>query len=571
MKGAPRRSMRPYVLTAALLLVAVPRVRAFGRMPQLFGSRSARTRILTIRGHRNSKVESSGEARHPPRSVATKDIGKFSPGYGVEQKPIAPAKARHTYGGNKEVRENLSAVYRDLEEWDRAARHALANSLLIGLPTTSTPPGSPRAVAEVDLKMTDVEELKTETKATAKGAPVTTTTIKKTTVRSKVLRTGPRRPIDRISKVSDDVMPLWTSLCHSAELKPLKPRKFKIGGVPLVVWRATDGRLSALSDVCIHRGASLSNGWVDKGSGCIACPYHGFEFDREGSLRRSPAVAEQSKTGFSKAEPKMPSTVSYPMREENGWVSVFPRTSEETFSTRAYDQELAMEPLVYPEMEDRRFRSIAGGADIKADVNVVMENVLDLLHISYVHLFGNNNEPLPMHAEFQQSYDDGEQRLRSGKVVFRYRAGSKAWSKVVGGAQEVLVENEFHLPYTVIIRVRFGGNTKTIVANAVPKGEGDTRLNYKLYRDFAITHPQDDGPLNFAMDWVFQRLMDITLQEDKDIVESLYPEAGSGFMNARYDKHQLLYRRSVSEFKASMEEKHRTRRKEAFEDLLFDN
>ena len=200
-----------------------------------------------------------------------------------------------------------------------------------------------------------------------------------------------------------------------------------------------------------------------------------------------------------------------------------------------------------------------------------MENVLDLLHISYVHLFGNNNEPLPMHAEFQQSYDDGEQRLRSGKVVFRYRAGSKAWSKVVGGAQEVLVENEFHLPYTVIIRVRFGGNTKTIVANAVPKGEGDTRLNYKLYRDFAITHPQDDGPLNFAMDWVFQRLMDITLQEDKDIVESLYPEAGSGFMNARYDKHQLLYRRSVSEFKASMEEKHRTRRKEAFEDLLFDN
>ena len=36
----------------------------------------------------------------------------------------------------------------------------------------------------------------------------------------------------------------------------------------------------------------------------------------------------------------------------------------------------------------------------------------------------------------------------------RYRAGPTSISKVVGGVKEVVVENEFHLPYTTVTRVR---------------------------------------------------------------------------------------------------------------------
>lgn len=35
----------------------------------------------------------------------------------------------------------------------------------------------------------------------------------------------------------------------------------------------------------------------------------------------------------------------------------------------------------------------------------------------------------------------------------RYRAGPTSISKMVGGVQEVVVENEFHLPYTTVTRV----------------------------------------------------------------------------------------------------------------------
>lgn len=37
--------------------------------------------------------------------------------------------------------------------------------------------------------------------------------------------------------------------------------------------------------------------------------------------------------------------------------------------------------------------------------------------------------------------------------ALRYRSGSKSISKVVGGIQEVVVENEFHVPYTTVTRV----------------------------------------------------------------------------------------------------------------------
>lgn len=57
--------------------------------------------------------------------------------------------------------------------------------------------------------------------------------------------------------------------------------------------------------------------------------------------------------------------------------------------------------------------------------------------------------------------------------------------------------NEFHLPYRAVIRVYFGENSvKTIEATAVPRGDGETTLHWKLYRNFAVTHPLDEGPVN---------------------------------------------------------------------------
>lgn len=62
---------------------------------------------------------------------------------------------------------------------------------------------------------------------------------------------------------------------------------------------------------------------------------------------------------------------------------------------------------------------------------------------------------------------------------------------------QVVVKNEFHLPYRAVIRVYFGTNSlKTIEATAAPKADGETTLHWKLYRNFALSHPLDEGPIN---------------------------------------------------------------------------
>lgn len=63
---------------------------------------------------------------------------------------------------------------------------------------------------------------------------------------------------------------LWLAVAHSSSLKPGQVKKVEVDGVPIVLWRSATGEVSALSDVCIHRGASLSRGWV--GTDRLVCP-----------------------------------------------------------------------------------------------------------------------------------------------------------------------------------------------------------------------------------------------------------------------------------------------------------
>ena len=53
----------------------------------------------------------------------------------------------------------------------------------------------------------------------------------------------------------------WHPILWSREVTD-KPVAVKLLDQPLVIWRA-DGNLSAFYDLCIHRGAALSLGWVN--------------------------------------------------------------------------------------------------------------------------------------------------------------------------------------------------------------------------------------------------------------------------------------------------------------------
>lgn len=76
-----------------------------------------------------------------------------------------------------------------------------------------------------------------------------------------------------------------------------------VGGRPIVLWRTSAGRLSALADSCPHQGNTLSDGTV-VGSQLI-CRKHGWAVASDG-------WCDQVAAG----------TRSYPVREEGGLVLV---------------------------------------------------------------------------------------------------------------------------------------------------------------------------------------------------------------------------------------------------------
>ncbi|CAM9442096.1 unnamed protein product [Phaeothamnion confervicola] len=256
------------------------------------------------------------------------------------------------------------------------------------------------------------------------------------------------------------------------------------------------------------------------------------------------AAAKAARAGASGAPCGGRKAPSYMVQERNGWVYLFPDATRP-----GADAELLLTPVTIPEMVNPAFRSVGGSVEIRGGVDACVENMLDMLHISYVHSFGNMNDPVPFDVKYETTYDDAAGALQSSRVTFHYKSGPRSFSKTVGRTEEVVVTNEFHLPYTAVIRVYFGSQcVKTIMATAVPLSDDRTAVHWKLYRNFAMTHPDDAGPLNWAADWLFERMMKITFQEDKDIIENLYPEYQKGFMSAKFDRQMLAYRKAIARF-----------------------
>ena len=86
-------------------------------------------------------------------------------------------------------------------------------------------------------------------------------------------------------------------------------------GQNFVVFRDSEGNPNTLHDICIHRGASLSEGLIKKD--CIQCPYHGWQFDGKGECKKIPSLGKDAKI------PKRAKIDAYPTEEKYGIVFAF--------------------------------------------------------------------------------------------------------------------------------------------------------------------------------------------------------------------------------------------------------
>lgn len=183
---------------------------------------------------------------------------------------------------------------------------------------------------------------------------------------------------------------------------------------------------------------------------------------------------------------------------------------------------------VPPEESSEQFRAVEGSIFIDVPFQLVCENLLDMLHISYVHSFGSPMSPLPRSV---RSHRLSPLAYRS---TFRFVPHRNTISYRVGMAQEVIVENEYHLPTTTVTRVIANHLVKTVLTRCIPISSTRTLLHWKIYRNFwkSDLFP----PLSVAGDWVVRLLMRQTLQEDISILRHVDPSFREGPLRVKYDQ-----------------------------------
>ena len=169
----------------------------------------------------------------------------------------------------------------------------------------------------------------------------------------------------------------WMAIAWSAEIPPQKPVARRVLGIEVVLWRSVEG-LHCWKDLCVHRGARLSLGTIqthsDSGSTskaqsareCLVCPYHAWTYAPTGECIRIPAHPGLQ-------PPQKAHTEVYAVQEKYGVVWV------------CLDKPNRPCPD-FPIAEEPGFRSVlAGPYRFRAQGPRVIENLLDVAHLGYVH------------------------------------------------------------------------------------------------------------------------------------------------------------------------------------------
>lgn len=285
--------------------------------------------------------------------------------------------------------------------------------------------------------------------------------------------------INTASLPSDDtVFPVsWYPVMWARDLKK-KPQKRRLVGLDLVIFRDGRGHPRALHAYCPHRGADLSLGKCVKDG--LQCAYHGWEFGGDGMCKQIPAHPTRPIPDFARVE-------SYPAEEKAGLIWVYPKSQK----AGAGD----VQPLrVFDELSDTRYRLAPYEQKWNAHLTRVVESVLDVAHLAFVHkkTIGKRIAPAVQNMKFEVENRD--------TIVIENG----------GGSLEYLFPGQWML--------RPSGNRDASFINYVafsPIDRQETIIFGYAGRTFARFVP--------GLNRVFSKFSLKVLEEDRVVVESQHP------------------------------------------------
>jgi 5,5'-dehydrodivanillate O-demethylase len=175
----------------------------------------------------------------------------------------------------------------------------------------------------------------------------------------RLTRVGPGTPMGGLLRC------YWYPVLASVELPPGEAREVRLLGEDLAAFRQPDGHLGLVPQRCPHRGASLGQGLVSEQG--VACPYHGWTFDRTGKCRAIPSE-EQTPRLLARADVR-----GYAIEELGGLIFAYLGPDPAPLLPR-YDL-FVWEGVL---------RDV-GRARLPCNWLQIMENSVDPFHVEYLH------------------------------------------------------------------------------------------------------------------------------------------------------------------------------------------
>ncbi|MCZ6548279.1 MAG: aromatic ring-hydroxylating dioxygenase subunit alpha [Deltaproteobacteria bacterium] len=158
----------------------------------------------------------------------------------------------------------------------------------------------------------------------------------------------------------------WQPVAYSDELTDL-PKKLRIMGEDLVIYRDFGGNVGLLELHCAHRGTSLEYGLVSQCG--IRCCYHGWLFDRNGAILETPGEPADSTLKDRLFQG------AYPIHESNGLIFTYMGPPENRPHFPLYDS------MIRP-----GYKMMPGQSYVlPCNWLQVAENGMDPVHTSFLH------------------------------------------------------------------------------------------------------------------------------------------------------------------------------------------
>ena len=187
----------------------------------------------------------------------------------------------------------------------------------------------------------------------------------------------------------------WYVACYSDDVLPGKPFGRKLLGEGVVLYRTTNGAVTAMKDRCPHRSFPLSASSIDGDD--IVCGYHGIRFGADGACKHVPTQDHA---------PGAMRVTTFVVRETAPVVWIWmgdPARAERT-------------PL--PDcgwmLDGSGWATSRGFLQLAASYVLLHENLLDLSHLSFLHArtFGT-----PDYARAPFETEIGEERIIVRRMV----------------------------------------------------------------------------------------------------------------------------------------------------------